>query len=146
MLWREHTGAATSAVRCRRTAAVCRQQRIELHCVIPVTVTNAQRQRSINTTAHDITFSADGSWMHIISGKSDRPVPAIWPAARPSRASPIRAATAAAASGVEPVSIPLERLLVAGAALGSAAHLTEIVAKNNFYSTTTTTDRKVRSS
>ena len=43
---------------------------------------------------HDITFSADGSWMYIINGKSvTGPIPAISPATRPRiTQSPIRAA------------------------------------------------------
>jgi DNA-binding beta-propeller fold protein YncE len=55
--------------------------------VIPLRGENAYRVTGLIPTAyepHDVTLSADGSWMYIINGKSiTGPTPAISPATPP---------------------------------------------------------------
>jgi YVTN family beta-propeller protein len=143
---RRYTGAATSAVTIspdgRTLYAV--NSGANAIAVIPLRGAGAHRVTGLIPTAyepHDITFSADGSWMYIVSGKSvTGPNPRrlsgstgamVW------RTYPGgNAAAVAAARGANQYQFQLERasLLSAPVPPPSALRtLTEQVANNNFY-------------
>src|SRR5262249_32936142 len=101
---------------------------------------------------HDITFSADGSWMYIVNGKSvTGPNPGHLSGATASITSIVypggNAAAAAAARASNQYQFQLERASLASAPVPGTGHLhqlTEMVAGNNFYTTETSErDRKV---
>src|SRR5206468_3938291 len=94
---------------------------------------------------HDITFSADGSWMYIVSGKSATgPNPGHLAGTTASITSIIypggNTAAAAAARATNQYQFQLERASLVSAPVptsGELRDLTERVAKNNFYTTET---------
>jgi DNA-binding beta-propeller fold protein YncE len=104
---------------------------------------------------HDITFSADGSWMYIISGKSvTGPNPGHLASSTASLGVkqgepplPANVAAAAASRASNQYQFQLERASLVSAPVPPSGHLrdlTETVAKNNFYSSETDEkDRKV---
>ncbi len=97
---RKYTGAATLAVTLSPDGDTLYAVNSGANsiAVIPLTGRNAHTVSGLIPTAyepHDITFSADGSWMYIVNGKSvTGPNPGHLASARPaSPASPTRAAT-----------------------------------------------------
>src|SRR4029453_4812932 len=92
---------------------------------------------------HDITFSADGSWMYIVSGKSiTGPNPHHLAGSTASITSitypGANAAAAAASRASNEYQFQLERASLVSAPVPHPDHLgelTERVARNNFYST-----------
>lgn len=116
--------------------------------VIPLTGKKANRVVGLIPTAydpHDITFSADGSWMYIINGKNATgPNPGHLAGSTASIGAPfgspqlpenVAAATAARASNQ--YQFQLERASLVSARVPTAdtlEKLTQQVAKNNFYS------------
>src|SRR5262249_32762687 len=123
--------------------------------VIPVTGRKANKVSGLIPTAyepHDITFSADGAWMYIVSGKSvTGPNPNHLASSTASITSIIypggNAAAAAASRASNQYQFQLERASLVSAPVPTGhdlEDLTERVAKNNFYSTETDEkDRKV---
>src|SRR6185295_6180184 len=91
---------------------------------------------------HDLTFSADGSWMYIISGKSvTGPNPGHLASSTASITSTIypggNAAAAAAARASNQYQFQLERASLVSAPVPTSKDLrdlTDTVAKNNLYS------------
>src|SRR5262249_49387419 len=97
---------------------------------------------------HDISFSTDGSWMYIVSGKSvTGPNPGHLTSATANLGVkqgdpllPANVAAAAAARAANQYQFQLARASLVSAPVPNAHHLrelTERVAKNNFYSTET---------
>jgi DNA-binding beta-propeller fold protein YncE len=113
--------------------------------VIPLTGASANTVTGLIPTAyepHDITFSADGTWMYIVNGKSDtgpNPLHIYGNTARLTSAtySGGNTAAAAAATGSNQYQFQLERATLVSAAVPTAADLpalTAQVATNNLYS------------
>src|SRR4029077_11093784 len=113
--------------------------------VIPVTGHKANAVSGLIPTAyepHDVTFSADGSWMYIVSGKSvTGPNPNHLAGDTASITSIVypggNAAAAAASRASNQYQFQLERAsLVSAPVPGSKdlKELTDIVARNNLYS------------
>jgi YVTN family beta-propeller protein len=148
VLPRKYTGAATSAVTLSpdgNTLYAVNSGSNSI-AVIPVRGHKANGVSSLIPTAyepHDITFSADGSWMYIISGKSvTGPNPNHLASSTASITSIIypggNAAAAAASRASNQYQFQLERASLVSAPVphsGQLDDLTETVAKNNFYST-----------
>jgi DNA-binding beta-propeller fold protein YncE len=122
--------------------------------VIPLDGDDAYRVSGLIPTAyepHDITFSADGSWMYIVNGKSvTGPNPghlASNTAAMTSITYPGgNAAASAAAKASNQYQFQLERASLVSAAVPSQGELqllTRQVAQNNFYSRSVGDDRRV---
>ena len=68
------TGAATTAVSINNNVLYAVNSGANTIAVIPLTGQNANTVTGLIPTAyepHDVTFSADGSWMYIVNGKSD---------------------------------------------------------------------------
>jgi YVTN family beta-propeller protein len=122
--------------------------------VIPLQGERAYRVRGLIPTAyepHDITFSADGSWMYIINGKS---VTGPNPGHLASSTAFLtgitypggNVAAAAAARASNQYQFQLERASLVSAAVPSREeleHLTRKVAENNFYRGSARDDRRV---
>jgi YVTN family beta-propeller protein len=153
----KHTGAATSAVTLSpdgNTLYAVNSGSNSI-AVIPVTGHKAHHVSGMIPTAyepHDITFSADGSWMYIISGKSvTGPNPHHLASSTASITSITypggNAAAAVASRASNEYQFQLERASLVSAPVpdsGQLRDLTEIVAKNNFYSNDNDdNDRKV---
>jgi DNA-binding beta-propeller fold protein YncE len=155
---RRYTGAATSAVTLSPDGQTLYAVNSGANsiAVIPLNAGGgAGRVVALIPTAyepHDITLSADGSFMYIVSGKSvTGPNPdhlsgstaAITSIQYPGG----NAAAAAAAAGSNEYQFQLERASVVSAPVPGGGHLEELtnqVAKNNFYSTATSeNDAKV---
>jgi DNA-binding beta-propeller fold protein YncE len=113
--------------------------------VIPLTGASANTVTGLIPTAyepHDITFSADGTWMYIVNGKSDtgpNPLHIYGNTARLTSATYPggNTAAAAAATGSNQYQFQLERATLVSAAVPTAADLpalTAQVAANNLYS------------
>ena len=143
---RRYTGAATSAVTIspdgRTLYAV--NSGANAIAVIPLTGAGAHRVSGLIPTAyepHDVTFSADGSWMYIVSGKSvTGPNPRRLSGstgALTARTYPGgNAAAVASARAANQYQFQLERASLVSAPVPDAAAigaLTEQVANNNFY-------------
>lgn len=145
----KYTGAATSAVTLSPDGDTLYAVNSGSNsiAVIPLAGRRAKTVGLIPTAyePHDITFSADGSWMYIISGKSiTGPNPGHLAGSTASITSIIypggNAAAAAASRASNQYQFQLERAsLVSAPVPGSheLRDLTERVAKNNFYSTET---------
>ena len=154
---RKYTGAATSAVTLSSDGATLYAVNSGANsiAVIPLTGGKARAVSGLIPTAyepHDVTFSADGSWMYIVSGKSvTGPNPDHLASNTASITSIIypggNAAAAAAARAANQYQFQLERASLVSAPVPTSNQLrdlTEQVAKNNFYSTETDErDRKV---
>jgi YVTN family beta-propeller protein len=145
---RKYTGAATFAVTLSADGETLYAVNSGANsiAVIPLTGHRANTVSGLIPTAyepHDITFSADGSWMYIINGKSATgPNPGHLASNTASITSIIypggNAAAAAAARAANQYQFQLERASLVSAPVPSFGHLhelTERVAKNNFYST-----------
>jgi YVTN family beta-propeller protein len=141
-----YTGAATSAVTIspdgRTLYAV--NSGANAIAVVPLTGGGAHRVSGLIPTAyepHDVTFSADGSWMYIVSGKSvTGPNPRRLSGstgAMTSRTYPGgNAAAVAAARAANQYQFQLERASIVSAPVPDGAALrtlTQQVAGNNFY-------------
>lgn len=147
---RKYTGAATSAVTLSPDGNTLYAVNSGANsiAVIPLTGRQANTVSGLIPTAyepHDITFSADGSWMYIISGKSATgPNPGHLASSTASITSIIypggNAAAAAAARASNQYQFQLERASLVSAPVPTSGHLrvlTERVAKNNRYTTET---------
>jgi YVTN family beta-propeller protein len=143
---RRYTGAATSAVTIspdgRTLYAV--NSGANAIAVVPLTGGGAHRVSGLIPTAyepHDVTFSADGTWMYIVSGKSvTGPNPRRLSGstgAMTTRTYPGgNAAAVAAARAANQYQFQLERASIVSAPVPDSAALrtlTEQVASNNFY-------------
>jgi YVTN family beta-propeller protein len=149
----KYTGAATFAVTLSRDGDTLFAVNSGANsvAVIPLKGRNANAVGGLIPTAyepHDITFSADGSWMYIISGKSvTGPNPGHLASATGNLGVnqgdpllPANVAAAAASRASNQYQFQLERASLVSAPLpnpGQLRQLTERVAKNNFYSTET---------
>ena len=152
-----YTGAATSAVTLSPDGQTLYAVNSGANsiAVIPVTGDKAHKVSGLIPTAyepHDITFSADGSWMYIVSGKSiTGPNPNHLASSTASITSIVYPGGNAAAAAVSRASnqyqFQLERASLVSAPVpnrGELRELTETVARNNFYSTDASErDRKV---
>jgi YVTN family beta-propeller protein len=153
----KYTGAATSAVTLSPDGNTLYAVNSGANsiAVIPVTGKKDNVVTGLIPTAyepHDITFSADGSWMYIVSGKSiTGPNPNHLASSTASITSITypggNAAAAAASRASNQYQFQLERASLVSAPVPSSHHLddlTELVAKNNFYSKKTDEkDKKV---
>ena len=154
---RRYTGAATSAVTLSRDGSTLYAVNSGANAiaVIPLAGPAANRVSGLIPTGyepHDVTFSADGSWMYIVSGKSvTGPNPRRLSGstgAMTSRTYPGgNAAAVAAARAANQYQFQLERASLVSAPVPDAAALrtlTEQVARNNFYrSESSERDRQV---
>jgi YVTN family beta-propeller protein len=151
-----YTGAATFAVTLSRDNKTLYAVNAGANsiAVIPLSGGHAYRVAGLIPTAyepHDITFSADGSWMYIINGKSiTGPNPGHLASATASITSITypggNAAAAAAARASNQYQFQLERASLVSAPVPSwddLEHLTRQVAANNFYSAEREGDRQV---
>jgi len=148
---RSYTGAATSAVTLSPDGGTLYAVNSGSNsvAVIPLTGRRANTVSGLIPTAyepHDVTFSSDGSWMYIISGKSvTGPNPdhlagntaamTTFPGG-----SAAAAAAAVAARASNEYQFQLERASLVSAPVPGAHDLddlTDVVARNNFYSTET---------
>ena len=144
---RKYTGAATSAVTLSPDGDTLYAVNSGANsiAIIPLKGRKANSVSALIPTAyepHDITFSADGSWMFIVSGKSvTAPNPGHLARATANITSimyPGGEAAAAVASRASNHPVPTGRALLVSAPVPTGRHLeelTERVAKNNFYST-----------
>jgi YVTN family beta-propeller protein len=145
--WRRQTGAGTSAVTLSPDGDTLYAVNSGSNsiAVIPVTGRKAYKVSGLIPTAyepHDITFSTDGSWMYIISGKSvTGPNPGHLASSTGSITSIMypggNAAAAAASRASNQYQFQLERASLVSAPVPGwhdLDDLTEQVAKNNFYS------------
>jgi YVTN family beta-propeller protein len=112
--------------------------------VIPLTGENANTVRGLIPTAyepHDITFSADGSWMYIVNGKNATGPNPLHLSSNTSRITSItypggNVAAQAASNASNEYQFQLERASLVSAPVPTSAALrvlTAQVAKNNFY-------------
>jgi YVTN family beta-propeller protein len=147
---RKYTGAATSAVTLAPDGGTLYAVNSGANsiAVIPLTGRNANKVRGLIPTAyepHDITFSADGSWMYIVNGKSvTGPNPGHLASSTANITSILypggNTAAAAAARAANQYQFQLERASLVSAPVPTSDRLedlTERVAKNNFYSSET---------
>jgi DNA-binding beta-propeller fold protein YncE len=147
---RKYTGVATFAVSLSRDGNTLYAVNSGANsiAVIPLTGRKANSVSGLIPTAyepHDITFSADGSWMYIISGKSATgPNPEHLAGSTASITNITypggNAAAAAASRASNQYQFQLERASLVSAPVpssGDLRHLTERVAKNNLYSSET---------
>jgi YVTN family beta-propeller protein len=150
---RKYTGAATFAVTLSPDGGTLYAVNSGANsvAVIPLKGHHAHTVSGLIPTAyepHDVTFSADGSWMYIISGKSGTgPNPGHLSSATASITSIIypggNAAAAAHARASNQYQFQLERASLVSAPVPTSkdlSELTERVAKNNFYSAETDQD------
>ncbi|KUZ16524.1 hypothetical protein WI28_07105 [Burkholderia diffusa] len=129
-----HTGAATYAVtlsRDGRTLYATNAGANEI-AVIPLVGERAYRVTGLIPTAfepHDVTFSADGTWMYVVNGKSTTgPNPDHLFGATPAQAAASRASNE--------YQFQLERASLVSAPVPAASELptlTQQAARNNFY-------------
>jgi len=145
---RKYTGAATSAVTLSPDGDTLYAVNSGANsiAVIPLSGRRAHTVSGLIPTAyepHDVTFSADGSWMYIVSGKSvTGPNPKHLAGNTAAITSIIypggNAAAAAAARASNQYQFQLERASLVSAPVpgsGQLHELTERVAKNNLYTT-----------
>ena len=138
-----HTGVGTFAVTISRDGGTLYAVNAGANsvAVIPLRGDNVYKVTGLIPTAyepHDITFSADGTWMYIINGKSvTGPNPAHLASATGSMTSiPDGPALAVASRASNQYQFQLERASLVSASVptqGDLETLTELVAKNNFY-------------
>jgi YVTN family beta-propeller protein len=153
---RKYTGAATSAVTLSPDGETLYAVNSGANsiAVIPLRGWKAHNVSGLIPTAyepHDVTFSADGSWMYIISGKSvTGPNPGHLASSTASITSIMypggNAAAAAASRASNQYQFQLERASLVSAPVPSGDRLrdlTETVAKNNFYSDDPDDDTRV---
>jgi DNA-binding beta-propeller fold protein YncE len=151
-----YTGVATFAVTLSRDAKTLYAVNAGANsiAVIPLRGESAYRVAGLIPTAyepHDITFSADGSWLYIINGKSiTGSNPGHLASATASMTEIIypggNAAAAAAARASNQYQFQLERASLVSAPVPTEdelEHLTRLTAANNFYSAENGTDRAV---
>ena len=144
----KYTGAATSAVTLSPNGDTLYAVNSGSNsvAVIPLAGRKAHKVSGLIPTAyepHDVTFSADGSWMYIVSGKSvTGPNPDHLASSTASITSIIypggNAAAAARSRASNEYQFQLERASLVSAPVPRShdlEDLTERVAKNNFYST-----------
>jgi YVTN family beta-propeller protein len=147
---RKYTGAATFAVTLSRDGNTLYAVNSGSNsvAVIPLRDGKAHAVSGLIPTAyepHDVTFSADGSWMYIISGKSATGPNSGHLASSTASITSFtypggNAAAAAASRASNQYQFQLERASLVSAPVptsGDLRDLTERVAKNNFYSSET---------
>jgi YVTN family beta-propeller protein len=138
-----YTGVATFAVTLSRDGQTLYAVNAAANsvAVIPLSGSDANKVTALIPTAyepHDVTFSADGSWMYIINGKNlTGPNPSHLASATSSMTSiPNGPALAAASRASNQYQFQLERASLVSAPVPSnlqLAQLTNLVAQNNFY-------------
>jgi len=147
---RKYTGAATFAVTLSPDGSTLYAVNSGANsiAVIPLTGHHANTVSGLIPTAyepHDITFSADGSWMYVVNGKSATGPNSSHLAGNTASITSItypggNAAAAAASRASNQYQFQLERASLVSAPVPGSGHLhelTEQVAKNNGYSTET---------
>src|SRR5467141_621855 len=153
-----HTGAATFAVTLSPDGKTLYAVNAGANsvAVIPLRGEHAYRVAGLIPTAyepHDVTFSADGSWMYIVNGKSiTGPNPghlagntASITTTRPG-GPPVGAAAAAAARASNQYQFQLERASLVSAPVPASEDLERLtlrVAANNFYGAARNDDQEV---
>ncbi len=152
---KRYTGAATFAVTLSRDGKTLYAVNAAANsvAVIPLTGSNAYRVAGLIPTAyepHDITFSADGTWMYIVNGKSITGPNPYWLSeatfAMTYTYGSNATALAKAAAASNQYQFQLERASLVSAAVPAEDdldRLTELVAQNNFYSDENKDDRAV---
>jgi len=155
---RRHTGAATFAVTLAPDGKTLYAVNAGANSIamIPLRGEHAYRVAGLIPTAyepHDVTLSADGSWMYIVNGKSiTGPNPGHLAGNTANITStfpggpPIGGAAAAAARASNQYQFQLERASLVSAPVPTSEdleHLTLRVAANNFYSADREDDQKV---
>ena len=148
-----YTGVATFAVTLSRDGGTLYAVNAGANsvAVIPLRGEDRYKVTGLIPTAyepHDVTFSADGSWMYIINGKSvTGPNPAHLASATGSMTSiPNPGAAAIASRASNEYQFQLERASLVSApvpAKSDLEKLTNLVAENNFYSSENGQDRAV---
>jgi DNA-binding beta-propeller fold protein YncE len=148
-----YTGVATFAVTLSRDGGTLYAVNAGANsvAVIPLRGEDGYKVTGLIPTAyepHDVTFSADGSWMYIINGKSvTGPNPAHLASATGSMTSiPNPGAAAIASRASNQYQFQLERASLVSApvpAKSDLEKLTNLVAENNFYSSENGQDRAV---
>jgi YVTN family beta-propeller protein len=142
-----YTGAATFAVTLSRDGKALYAVNAGANsvAVIPLTGEHADKVTGLIPTAyepHDITFSADGTWMYIVNGKSVTGPNPKYKLGNTALLTSItypggNVAAAAAARAANQYQFQLERASLVSAPVPTSAELpalTEKVAQNNFYS------------
>ena len=130
----EHTGAGTYSVTLSRDGGTLYATNAGANeiAVIPLSGPRAFHVTGLIPTAfepHDVTFSADGSWMYVVNGKSVT-------GPNPDHLSGGTAAQAAAARASNEYQFQLERASLVSAPVptdNDLPRLTQQVARNNFY-------------
>jgi YVTN family beta-propeller protein len=144
----KHTGAATFAVTLSRDGDTLYAVNSGANSIAVIPLKGKKAHNAVSgliPTAyepHDITFSADGSWMYIVNGKSATgPNPGHLASSTASMTSIIypggNAAAAAAARASNQYQFQLERASLVSAPVPTSEDLEELtdqVAKNNLYS------------
>ena len=141
------TGAATYGVTLNGNTLYAVNAGANSIAVIPLTGTNANTVTGLIPTAyepHDITFSADGSWMYIVNGKNDTgPNPGYTYGNTASLGTVTlpggNVAASAAGRAANQYQFQLERATLVSAAVPAStdlAQLTSQVAVNNLYTAT----------
>jgi YVTN family beta-propeller protein len=148
-----HTGVATFAVTLSRDGGTLYAVNAGANsvAVIPLRGNHAYKVTGLIPTAyepHDITFSADGTWMYIVNGKSvTGPNPLHLASATSSMTSISNGpALAAASRASNQYQFQLERASLVSAPVPTQddlESLTKLVAKNNFYGSENAQDRSV---
>ena len=148
-----YTGVATFAVTLSRDGGTLYAVNAGANsvAVIPLRGEDGYKVTGLIPTAyepHDVTFSADGSWMYIINGKSvTGPNPAHLASATGSMTSiPNPGAASIASRASNQYQFQLERASLVSApvpAKSDLQKLTNLVAENNFYSSENGQDRAV---
>ena len=138
-----YTGAATFAVRLspEGKSLYAINAGANSIAVIPLNGQGAHKVKGLIPTAyepHDVTFSADGSWMYIVNGKSvTGPNPGHLSSSTASITNITYPGGNAAAAGTNQYQLQLERASLVSAPVPTAPDLqalTAAVAHNNFYS------------
>jgi YVTN family beta-propeller protein len=142
---RKYTGAATSAVTLSPDGETLYAVNSGSNSIAVIPLARGKVSGLIPTgyEPHDVTFSGDGSWMYIISGKSVTGPNPMHLASSTANITSItypggNAAAAAAARASNQYQFQLERASLVSAPVPSSRDLrdlTEQVARNNFYAT-----------
>ena len=138
------TGASTTAVTLHNDTLYAVNTGANTIAVIPLTGTNANTVTGLIPTAyepHDVTFSADGTWMYVINGKSDTGPNPKYKYGNTAQLTTVtypggNAAAAAAARAANQYQFQLERASLVSGAVPTASDLPALTAQaelNNFY-------------
>ncbi len=141
------TGAATYGVTLNGNTLYAVNAGANSIAVIPLTGANANTVTGLIPTAyepHDVTFSADGSWLYIVNGKNDTGPNPLYTYGNTASLATVtlpggNAAAAAAGRAANQYQFQLERATLVSAAVPAATDLPQLtsqVAINNLYTAT----------